>query len=151
MASNINILGIIGIVGAILMIVGVFLAWGQIPIIKATASGWDIFSNSDYGSILDYTFVPLIALIGGILSLVLMIIPTFANTEKMQKASNILGIIALIIAIVVVIFGLLFATQSLGMAGSMMDYIQYGFWLTLIGAIITVIGGIMPIAKNRMG
>jgi hypothetical protein len=33
---------------------------------------------------------------------------------------------------------------------SMMDYIQFGFWLTLIGAIIVVIGGIMPIAKNRM-
>ncbi len=156
MASNINILGIIGIVGAILMIVGVFLAWAELNILGVslgTISGWDIFSNSDVGSIVKYTFTPLVALIGGILAIVLMVIPTFANTDSMQKASNILGIISIIIAIAVIVLGILFMTQSwdvLGKSISMMNYIQYGFWLTLIGAIITAIGGIMPIAKNRM-
>ena len=155
-SSNINILGIIGIVGAILMIVGVFLAWAELNILGVslgTISGWDIFSNSDVGSIVDYTFTPLVALIGGILAIVLMVIPTFANTETMQKASNILGIISIIIAIAVIVLGILFMTQSWDVLGkniSMMNYIQYGFWLTLIGAIITAIGGIMPIAKNRM-
>ena len=156
MASNINILGIIGIVGAILMIVGVFLAWAELNILGVslgTISGWDIFSNSDVGSIVKYTFTPLVALIGGILAIVLMVIPTFANTDSMQKASNILGIITIIVAIAVIVLGILFMTQSwdvLGKSISMMNYIQYGFWLTLIGAIITAIGGIMPIAKNRM-
>ena len=156
MASNINILGIIGIVGAILMIVGVFLAWAELNILGVslgTISGWDIFSNSDVGSIVKYTFTPLVALIGGILAIVLMVIPTFANTDSMQKASNILGIICIIVAIAVIVLGILFMTQSwdvLGKSISMMNYIQYGFWLTLIGAIITAIGGIMPIAKNRM-
>ncbi len=155
-SSNINILGIIGIVGAILMIVGVFLAWAELNILGVslgTISGWDIFSNSDVGSIVKYTFTPLVALIGGILAIVLMVIPTFANTETMQKASNILGIISIIIAIAVIVLGILFMTQSWDVLGkniSMMNYIQYGFWLTLIGAIITAIGGIMPIAKNRM-
>ena len=156
MASNINILGIIGIVGAILMIVGVFLAWAELNILGVslgTISGWDIFSNSDVGSIVKYTFTPLVALIGGILAIVLMVIPTFANTDSMKKASNILGIICIIVAIAVIVLGILFMTQSwdvLGKSISMMNYIQYGFWLTLIGAIITAIGGIMPIAKNRM-
>ncbi|MBR4244428.1 MAG: hypothetical protein IKQ14_03435 [Candidatus Methanomethylophilaceae archaeon] len=156
MASNINILGIIGIVGAILMIVGVFLAWAELNILGVslgTISGWDIFSNSDAGKIVSYSFTPLVALIGGILAIVLMVIPTFANTDTMKKASNILGIISIIIAIAVIVLGILFMTQSwdvLGKSISMMNYIQYGFWLTLIGAIITAIGGIMPIAKNRM-
>ncbi len=156
-SSNINILGIIGIVGAILMIVGVFLTWADFNIAGVlslgTLSGWDIFSNSDVGNIVDYTFTPLVALIGGILAIVLMVIPTFANTETMQKASNILGIVSIIIAIAVIVLGILFMTQSWDVLGkniSMMSYIQYGFWLTLIGAIITAIGGIMPIAKNRM-
>lgn len=156
MASNINILGIIGIVGAILMIVGVFLAWAELNILGVslgTISGWDIFSNSDAGKIVSYSFTPLVALIGGILAIVLMVIPTFANTDTMKKASNILGIISIIIAIAVIVLGILFMTQSwdvLGKSISMMNYIQYGFWLTLIGAIITAIGGIMPIAKNKM-
>lgn len=151
-SSNINILGIIGIVGAILMIVSVFLAWAEISVLGfsiKTYSGWEIFSDSNIGKIVDYTFTPLIALIGGILALVLMVIPTFANTEKMQKASNILGIVSIVIAIAVIVLGILFMTQSWE-GVSMTDYIQYGFWLTLIGAIITAIGGIMPIAKNRM-
>ena len=154
--SNINILGIIGIIGAILMIVGVFLAWAELNILGyslGTITGWEIFSNSDISNIVQYTFVPLVALIGGILSLVLMIIPTFANTESMRKISNILGIIAIIIAIAVIVCEILFLNQSwniLGKTVTMMNYIQFGFWLTLIGAIITAIGGIMPIAKNKM-
>ena len=155
-SSNINILGIIGIVGAILMVVGVFLAWAEINILGVslgTVTGWEIFSNSDAKEIVSYTFVPLIALIGGILSIVLMILPTFASIDKYEKANKILGIIAIIIAIAVIIFGILFMTQSwdvLGSTISMSSYVQYGFWLTLIGAIITAIGGLMPIAKGRM-
>jgi len=138
------------------MIVGVFLSWAEVNFLGVslgTISGWEIFSNSDVGEIVKYTYVPLIALIGGILAIVVMIIPTFANTDNLKKAGNILGIVALIVAIVVVIMGILFMTQSwdiLGKTISMTSYVQYGFWLTLIGAIITAIGGIMPIAKNRM-
>ena len=149
-SSNINILGIIGIVGAILMIVSVFLTWVEVNFIifKGTASGWEIFTNSTLSK-LDYSFTPLVALISGIVSLVAMILPTFANSDNLKKTNNILGIVSLIIAIVVIVLGILFMTQSWE-GISMMDYIQFGFWLTLIGAIIVVIGGIMPIAKNRM-
>lgn len=150
MASNINILGIIGIVGAILMIVSVFLTWAEINLIlfKGTATGWEIFTDSNLSK-LDYSFTPLVALISGIVSLVAMILPTFANSDSLKKTNNILGIVSLIIAIVVIVLGILFMTQSWE-GISMMDYIQYGFWLTLIGAIIVVIGGIMPLAKNKM-
>lgn len=156
MASNINPLGIIGIVGGILMIVGVFLAWAELNILGVslgTISGWEIFTNSDVSSIVSYTFLPLVALICGILAIVVMVIPTFANADNLKKAANILGIITLIMSIVVIILAILFMTQSwdvLGKSVSMMNYIQFGFWLTLIGAIIAAIGGIMPIAKNKM-
>ncbi len=154
--SNINILGIIGIIGAILMIVGVFLAWAELNILGyrlGTMTGWEIYSNPDMAEIVKYNYVPLVALIGGIVALVIMIIPTFANVDSLKKASNILGIITIIISIVVIILGILFLTQSwnvLGQTVTMANYIQFGFWITLIGAIITAIGGIMPIAKNKM-
>jgi hypothetical protein len=155
MASNVNILGIIGIIGAILMIVSVFLTWAELDLVffKGSATGWDIFSDSNLSDMINYSFTPLVALISGIVALVAMILPTFANSDNLKKTNNILGIISLLIAIVVIVLGILFMTQSwdLGVGTvSMMSHIAFGFWLTLIGAIIVVIGGIMPIVKNKM-
>lgn len=153
MDSKFNLLGIIALVGAVLMIVGVFLAWVEVSWFGLAGdkwTGWDVFNDGLDG--VSYTFVPLLSLICGIIALVLMIVPTFMNVDKYKKINNILGLIALILAIVVVICGLLFYLQSWDVyIGTihMSDYIQIGFWLTLIGAVITAIGGIMPIVKNR--
>ena len=78
------------------------------------------------------------------------------DVNKMGKSINLLaiiGIIVTILSIAVIVISILFVTQSWDIFGGtirMSDYIQYGFWISLIGAIITLIGGIMPIAKNRM-
>ena len=150
--KNMNLLGIIAIIGAVILIVGVFLTWLSIG--DATASGWKVYTDAkDSG--MKYTFVPLVALICGIISLVLMIVPTFMNVDKFKQINVILGLIALILAIVVVICGILFYTQSwtaFGVTIKLTDIykIGIGFWLVLIGGIITMVGGLMPIIKEQL-
>ena len=154
MDSKFNLLGIIALVGAIFMVVGVFLPWVEpswFGITGGSYSGWQVFNN-ELGDGVGYTYVPLVSLICGIIALLLMIVPTFMNVDKYEKINNILGFIALILAIVVVICGLLFYLQSWDVyigTINMSSYIQYGFWLVLIGGIITAIGGLMPVVKNK--
>ena len=141
--KNINILGIIAIIGAILMVVGVFLDWGAFSaygLINVHISGWQIFA--DWGDI-DYSFVPLVSVICGIIALVAMVIPTFVNNDGFKKINNILGLVVLILALVAVILDLMFFSKY-GDAG-----LAIGFWLVLVGAIITLVGGLMPIVKNK--
>ena len=147
--KDFNLLGIIALVGAIIMIVGVFLNWLTLDLGflgKATYNGMDIFNDSD----LDYKFVPIVSLICGIIAICLMILPTFMNNEKFEKINNILGIVTLILSAVVVICGILFYTQSSnGISLTDIYDINIGFWLVLVGAIITLIGGLAPIIKNK--
>ena len=150
--KNMNLLGIIAIIGAVILIVGVFLTWLSIG--DATASGWKVYTDAK-DSDMKYTFVPLLALICGIISLVLMIVPTFMNVDKFKQINVILGLIALILAIVVVICGILFYTQSWTVLGTTIKLtniykIGIGFWLVLIGGIITMVGGLMPIIKEKL-
>ena len=150
--KNMNLLGIIAIIGAVILIVGVFLTWLSIG--DTTASGWKVYTDAK-DSDMKYTFVPLVALICGIISLVLMIVPTFMNVDKFKQINVILGLIALILAIVVVICGILFYTQSwtaFGVTIKLTDIykIGIGFWLVLIGGIITMVGGLMPIIKEKL-
>ncbi|MBE6524033.1 MAG: hypothetical protein E7Z65_04065 [Thermoplasmata archaeon] len=111
----------------------------------------DVFnSNLDFS----YQFVPMVSLVGGILAILLMIVPTFMNTEKFETLNNILGIITLILSAVVVICGILFYTQSWSTpmgSVSLTDLysIGTGFWIVIVGAIITLVGGLMPIIKNK--
>ena len=168
-----NPLGIIGIIGAIILVVGVFLAWltpdtaaMQLLFGDKAYSGWDIQGNlngiKDASGLyqgLGYAFVPLVALICGIISLIIMIVPTVMNADKFKQINNILGIVALILAIVVVVCGILFWMQSItwGTGSTTISYkltelykIGIGFWLVLVGGIITMVGGLMPIIKDKL-
>ena len=149
--KDMNLLGIIGIIGAILLVVGVFLAWLSVG--GESASGWDVYTDGK--DVLDYSFTPLLSLIAGIIAIVLMIVPTFMNVDKFKQINNILGIIALILAIVVLILCILFWTQSFSdgyITIKLTDVYDMGigFWMVLIGAIITVVGGLMPILKEKV-
>lgn len=158
--KNLNLLGLIGLIGSIILIIGVFVDWGTLDFGswgKVDLTGWDFYNKED-GVVdgVDYTYVPLVALICGILSLLLMILPTFVNMDKYKMVNDILGIITLILALIVIICSILFYTQSLdfGILGKH-DFtdvydIGAGYWLTLAGAIITFIGGFMPIVKNKL-
>ena len=159
--KDMNFLGIIGIIGALILTIGVFLTWGSYDVLGGTVklTGLDFFNQvNGVHSGTKYTWVPLVALICGIISLLLMILPTFMNVEKFQQINNILGIVAIVFSLVVIIFGILFITQTLTWSIGPVSYSQsfgdtykigIGFWLTLVGAIITFIGGIMPVLKNK--
>ena len=154
--KDMNFLGIIGLIGALLMVIGVFLTWGSYDLLGVhNLTGMDFFNKVD--GVIDgtkYTWVPLVALICGIISLLLMILPTFVNTDNFQQINNILGIVALVLSLLVIIFGILFATQSFSYLGTSHSFTYYyklgiGYWFVIIGAVITFIGGIMPILKNK--
>ena len=157
--KEMNPLGIIGIIGAIILVVGVFLNWCSFEVGSLTTNwtGWDLYGkkNGIGDTDVKYLYVPLLALICGIISIVLMIIPTIMNVEKFKQINNILGIIALILAIVVIITGLLWYLQSWTVGSITFKFnniykIGIGFWLVLVGAIITMVGGLMPIIKDKL-
>ncbi len=147
--KNSNPLGIIGVIGAIILIVGVFLNWLTFDLGflgSTTWNGMDVF-NGTHNLNVDFKFVPLLALICGILSLIIMFVPTLKNDESFKGINNALGIIVLILSIVVVVFGILFYTQK---DLTTIYTIGIGFWLTIIGGVIAMIGGLMPIVKNKL-
>ena len=156
--SNINFLGVVAFVGAVFMIAGVFLTWLSMDLsimgVK-TWTGMDVFNGNDFTLYTpDYKFVPMVSLIGGILAILLMIFPTFNNAEKFETLNNILGVVTIILSAVVVICGILFYTQSVPTIGGSVSLtsvysVGIGFWLVIIGAIITLIGGLMPVIKNK--
>ena len=163
-----NALGIIGIIGALLMIIGVFLSWLDFsysgPLIGSETisyTGMDIFSTDiigegensiNFSDITDYYYVPVIALVCGILSLILTIVPTVFNKGKIGK---ILGALALILAVVTLVLAFLyygdvsgysFNESLFGFSASLS--IGTGLWVVIAGSIITVLGGILDIAKK---
>ena len=153
-----NYLGIIGIVGAALMVIGVFMNWITIDIPYLGDESWtgmDIWKErSDDFDDLKYTFVPLFSLIAGIIALLLMILPTFMNMEKFQNINNILGIVATVLALIVFVCGLLFYFQTPENWDDPLRKFDglkfnFGFWLVIIGSLITFVGGAMPILKNK--
>lgn len=147
--KEMNPLVVIGLIGAIMLIVGVFTAWltggGN------SETGWELYDDLKDVDGIDYGWAPLVCLIAGILSFALLVIPMIMNTEKFEQINNILGLVALILAIVAVIVTYLFWSQNLGGGVHWSDVADMGIgmYLVYIGGIITIIGGIMPILKNK--
>ncbi len=152
-AKNLNLLGIISIVGAIIVIVGVFMTWLATDLLDYTISGWELYT--EWTDVLDtkYTFLPLADLIFGIIIIVMMIIPTFCNIDRFKKANNIIGLITVIAAVVMLIISGLFIIKDIDIwliTIHMGNHLKIGFWLTLVGTALIIVGGFMPIVKNRL-
>lgn len=146
------LIGIVGIVGALLMIIGVFLSWIDVsvtlPILgseTSSASGWDIFSDGDYADIA-YNYAPVVALVCGILSLIATAVPTVAH----GRYAKVLGIVVLILAVVSVILSFLYYSnlgefdESIFGFGASLSA-GAGVWVCVAGSIIAIIGGILDI------
>ncbi len=154
--SKINLFGLIGFIGTIILIVGVFLNWTTFEFSSFLGSssdsitGWDIFSNEDYKDVFEYSYAPVIALVCGIISLITTILPVVHKDEKVTK---LLGIVTLILAVIAIVIGFLFygnVSDSVTIAGmSATTSVAVGFWLCMVGAIITAVGGIVDILKNQ--
>ena len=163
-----NVLGIVGIIGELLMVIGVFLNWLEfsvtIPIIGSESwnyTGMDIFNTDIIGEgdnavtfsdITSYSYAPIVALACGVISIIATIVSTVLCKGNIGK---IMGAIALILAIVAIVLGFLFYGDVSGYAFSESIFgfsaslsIGAGLWVVIAGAIITVIGGILDIAKK---
>lgn len=147
--KSINWLGIIAIIGALLMIIGVFLSWMDASIDigiwgdSESASGWDVATDDDYSEIASYTYAPLVALVCGIISLIAMIVPIVLPAKNIGK---VLSLIGLILAIVTIIITALYYNDL----GSFNEYgVSFGagagVWVVIAGAALTVIGGIIDL------
>lgn len=165
--KSINYLSIVGIIGAILLIVGVFLTWASITIpgilgLSSTTydfTGMDFFNKVDgVADGTQYTYVPLVALVLGILSLVGMIITIF-DVQPLEKVNKYIGLVVFVLSIVALVLLLLFYLQSfdysIGSVTASMKFtdvydIGVGFWLTLAGSIITVVGGLLPAVQGKL-
>ena len=154
--SKVNLFGLIGFIGTIILIVGVFLGWitleygafGSTESMSAT--GWEIFNDEDYKDVFEYSYAPIIALVCGVISLITTLLPIVYKNEKVTR---ILGIVTLILAVVAIVIGFMFyggvgdSVEIFGMSASV--GVDIGFWLCMVGAIITAIGGIVDILKNK--
>ena len=124
-----NVLGIVGIIGALLMVIGVFLNWLEfsvtIPILGSESwnyTGMDIFNTDIIGEgdnavtfsdITSYSYAPIVALACGVISIIATIVSTVLCKGNIGK---IMGVIALILAIVALVLGFLFYGDVSGYA-----------------------------------
>ncbi len=153
-----NIFTLIGALGALIMIVGVFLDWVFVDTVRLGdwhMSGWDLFFNNhvDYGSgkefDLAYNYAPIIVLVAGILGLISFALPMI----KPLGIERILGLVTIIVCIVAIVFAALFSA-SLG------DYIVFGYkfmyagtglTVAIIGGILAIVAPLIPVGLHILG
>ena len=159
--SKVNLFGLIGFIGTIILIVGVFLNWVTLDynviITKGSESvtGWTLLNDADYKEVFDYVYAPLVALVCGVISLITTLLPIVYRNENVTR---VLGIVTLILAVVAIVISVMFYTNvtdsisiTLPILGTLSasTSVGIGFWLCMVGAIITAVGGIVDILKNK--
>lgn len=135
-----NLIGIVAAIGALAMIAGVFLSW--VDLSGATTGpimGWDISSQSSYSGIA-YSYVPMVTLVCGIVTLALAVLGIMGLTKRWDM---IMGIIVTIIAVIAIALVLLFNGDIVSNFGT--DAVTaatgMGVWVSLAGSIIVAVCG----------
>ena len=162
-SGNVNWMGIIGLIGAVLMIAGVFLTWAEMNISilgfssSVTMSGMDVFNGTvtiegqEFSDVeFDYAYAPIVCLVAGVLSLITTIIPIVYN--KIPTINRILGAVSLILAIVALVLAIMFngqmdAVDFEGLASASVSA-GTGVWVCVAGGVLLAIGAIVDIAKK---
>ena len=135
-----NWLGLVAVLGALFMMIGVFLNWATIGGVDYT--GWDLYSNvNSINGVVDNTFAPLAVLIIGILGFLVCLVPIFKhNTGKM------IGALALILSIIgIAVTAMLY--MSIGDISVITHSVGSGLWVALVGEIILLLGSFVDIFK----
>ena len=154
--GNVNPLGIISLVGSVLVIVGVFMNWLATDLLDYSITGWTLWT--DWTGVLNvkYTFLPLMDLIIGVAVIALMLMPTFVNLEQFKRINNILGILTVLMAVAIIVVSVLFISQDVEIdliitkiVIHIANHLKIGFWVTMIGASLIIVGGFMPLVRNK--
>lgn len=147
-----NILGILALIGAILMIVGVFVTWvsfeasalGFSKVVDYT--GWNVYSD-DMFSDTEYNYAPLVTLVAGVVAFFTAVLPIIL---KKPTVNRMLGVISLILGVVALVLMVLFYGQmdgiEIGEFASFSISAGMGLWISLVGAVLLVLGAIVDIA-----
>jgi hypothetical protein len=163
--GSFSVFQLFGIIGAILVIISFFLAWGTLDVTllgntdTTNYTGMDFFDKKVFAEGTDaydavQNMFPMICLVFAVISLILAIIPDGifkGNTGK------IVGIIQILICILLVVFSVLFIvwfgdqTGSItGLLGSISLKTGAGAYLCLVGSIMIAIVGILPLFKKAV-
>ena len=144
-----NILGIVALIGALLMIVGVFVTWANVEVIilgQEGYTGWQVYSDEMFEDA-EYNYAPLVALITGIVAFFTAVLPIVL---KKPSVNRILGIVSLILGVVALVLMVLFYGQmdSIEIAGYKIASITAGtgLWISLAGSVLLILGAIIDIA-----
>ena len=146
--NNLNLLGMIGLIGAIMMVCGTFMTWIGNPLY---ISGWDFFTTWTEILKIKNTFLPFLDVISGIAIFELMILPTFCNKDPFKRLNTIFGLTTALLAAALLILSALFMVKEITVIIfpiQIIDYLDIGFWTTFAGTVAVLIGGFMPLAKN---
>lgn len=147
-----NILGIVALVGALLMIVGVFVTWVTMDItalgmtVSTDYTGWNVYSDERFSDA-EYNYAPLVALIAGIVAFFTAILPIVL---KKPTANRLLGVISLILGVVALVLMILFHGQMDSI--NLIDLASFtvsagtGLWIAIAGSILLILGAIIDIA-----
>ena len=88
-----------------------------------------------------------------VLMIVLTIVPQKKRQKEQQNMMNSLCVGTKLMTVVAIVIGFMFygsvgdSVEIFGMSASV--GVDIGFWLCMVGAIITAIGGIVDILKNK--
>lgn len=144
----------IGIVGAILVIVSFFLAWGQsdtVIIGVENYTGMDFFDKKVLFADGDawQNMIPLMALVLAIIALIISVVPgEYLGGEKTEK---ILGIVSIAAAVVLLVLSVMFMSWFGDyLVDTTVLTIKYGIgmYLCLVGSILVFVVGILPLFKR---
>lgn len=128
-------LSVIGLIGGILVVAGVFLPWVSASVfgVTFTASGWDALSAS-----VSKSPDVLLGLIGGIIALIGGLVSAIAIKMKNLGYLIPLG-------------GILAVLAWIWSAYTITDWsvVAYGFYMCLVGGIIALISGIMVVRAKE--
>ncbi len=157
--KDINLLELVGIIGAIIMVVSVFLIWGIVEVTSGTGiltmdwSGWEIF-NKEADMTTDAYYAPVIALVCGILAIISAIVPMFMTKPELAYIFDIMNMAVIVLGVIAIVCMAVFYNSFVDSVDIGMTIesakVGTGFWLCLAGGIITVVGGILPVIRKLM-
>jgi len=150
-----NAKGAIALIGGILMVVGVFLCWNQITIDavldKAVYeySGWKVYNDPNEYLTYKYGIAPLITLACGSVSVLLGAV----GLAYRSNATKVAGALILILGLASAFMMFLFYTDVVGEFSMLVKFtstVGIGFYLSIAGAALAFIGGILDVATNAV-
>jgi len=140
LSSKSSIFSLIVIIGAIIGIVSVFIAWFSVTDFGFTMSltGWDICSRSNgFGSGEYVVWMPLVALIFSVVALL-------SGLVYLVVKQKVICVVSIVSGILIIVAAILFISYS-SYGVHMWDYLGIGTYLAIISGLLVIIFGALAL------